>query len=105
MQKNIERIAEHFGTKTQLAKCQEELSELIIAISKLNTCKAEDNVMVGIIEEIADVEIMVEQIKYLLNEEMKKQNSNMNIYNLVDFQRAFKISRTIRRYGINEQER
>ena len=90
MQNDIIKIAEHFGINNQMSKCIEELSELIQAISKIQiegiTLDRYDN----LIEEIVDVEIMVEQMKYLHAidekniEEIKKQ----------------KIQRTIRRYRI-----
>lgn len=54
----IRCIADHYGPKIQIDKTVEELSELIRALvrhDKANT-----------IEEIADVEVMLEQIKYLL---------------------------------------
>ena len=61
---NIEN-AEHYGYSEQSLILNEELSELIQAISKYrrnNSKKIFDN----IIEEIADVEVMLHQIKYLL---------------------------------------
>lgn len=52
-------IANHYGLEHQLVKCKEELGELIEAIDSAND--------EAIIEEIADVEIMISQIKYLRN--------------------------------------
>lgn len=53
----IRYIADYYGKETQSKKLIEELSELIRAMVR------EDNT--NIMEEIADVEIMLAQIKYL----------------------------------------
>lgn len=65
--KRIRRIALNYGFKHQAIKLIEELSELQQGLSKALT---EDNIiqaLPNIKEEIADVEIMLEQIKFLLN--------------------------------------
>lgn len=54
---DLKYIANHYGLEHQLGKCKEELGELIKAVDSLDE-KA-------IVEEIADVEIMLSQIKYL----------------------------------------
>lgn len=59
MKSKIQIIANHFGLTPQLEKTQEELQELSRAI------KFSD--FENLIEEIADVEIMLEQVKYLYN--------------------------------------
>ena len=56
--KELKFIADHYGLENQLGKCIEELNELVEALSHQNI----DHVQ----EEIADVENMLEQIKYLL---------------------------------------
>lgn len=58
----IELIAKHYGTESQLSILQEECAELIQAVSKYRRGIS----TAGIIEEIADVQIMCEQIIYLL---------------------------------------
>lgn len=55
---DLTNIANHYGLKHQLVKCKEELGELIEAIDSTND--------EAIIEEIADVEIMTEQLKQLM---------------------------------------
>ena len=57
----LKKIADHYGLASQLNILQEELSELIQAVSKY---RRGDHY--HILEEIADVEIMLEQVKYLL---------------------------------------
>lgn len=54
----LERIADHYGYDSQRVKCIEELGELITALAKDDKD--------SITEEIADVEIMLVQIKHLL---------------------------------------
>ncbi|MDU5603614.1 MAG: MazG nucleotide pyrophosphohydrolase domain-containing protein [Mogibacterium sp.] len=55
---DLKYIANHYGKEHQLEKCKEELNELIEAIDS----KDEESVK----EEIADVEIMINQVKYLM---------------------------------------
>ena len=55
---DLMNIANHYGIKHQLVKCKEELGELIEAIDSMND--------EAIIEEIADVENMTYQLKYLM---------------------------------------
>lgn len=55
--KDLKYIADHYGKEHQLEKCKEELGELIEAIDSSDER--------AIIEEVADVEIMLSQIKYL----------------------------------------
>lgn len=79
-QNNIMAIAEHYGYDSQSRQLIEEIAELTVAINKLwrveRFCDRKNIMDVKgfsypevkeIIEEIADVEIMLAQIKYLLN--------------------------------------
>lgn len=77
----ITKIANHFGLENQKLKTIEECSELITAISR--------NEVGNIIEEIADVYIMLQQLIYLYDSEEE-----------VDEFIESKINRTIERYGI-----
>ena len=77
----ITKIADHFGLENQKVKTIEECSELITAIAK--------NDIDNIIEEIADVLIMVQQLRYLYDIED-------NVKEMIEF----KIKRTVERYGI-----
>ena len=68
----IHRIADHYGLK-QIGQAAEELAELIVALhhyervynSGLDASIRQTYTHVA--EEIADVEIMLDQIKYILN--------------------------------------
>lgn len=75
---DLKYIADHYGLEHQLGKCKEELGELIQAIDSLDE-KA-------IVEEIADVEIMTEQLKYLMRTEPS-----------VEIYKDYKIARQLRR--------
>ena len=75
---DLKYIADHYGLEHQLRKCEEELSELIKAIDSLDE-KA-------IVEGIADVEIMTEQLKYLMRAEPS-----------VEIYKDYKIARQLRR--------
>ena len=61
MDDRLKTIADHYGLDSQLNILQEELSELIQAVSKYRRGDPSH-----ILEEIADVEIMLDQVKYLL---------------------------------------
>jgi len=58
-QKDIYKIADHYGEGIQQLKLIEECGELIVAVAK-----GEDK---NIIEELADVSIMLEQVVYLMD--------------------------------------
>lgn len=65
----IAKIANHYGLEAQLDQTIEECAELILAIRKYKrNCvdvvdvKVRDN----FVEEIADVSIMIKQLKYLM---------------------------------------
>lgn len=75
---DLTNIANHYGLKHQLVKCKEELGELIDAIDSTND--------EAIIEEIADVEIMTEQLKQL-----------MCAGRVVELYKDYKIARQLRR--------
>ena len=72
--------AEYFGTENQMIQFCEELAELTQAASKWlrlyrhdpTLRKTEDEIMEDLIEELADVSIMTDQIKHLLEIPEKK---------------------------------
>lgn len=83
--KDLKYIADHYGLKHQLVKCKEELGELIEAIDSTNG--------EAIIEEVADVEIMTEQLKHL-----------MCVEKVVELYKDYKTDRQLRRIA-EEQSR
>lgn len=64
------RSAEHYGYKAQSNMLMEECAELIQAVNKHKRALASgegiDEALDKLTEEIADVELMIEQIKHLL---------------------------------------
>lgn len=76
-QNKIKHIANHYGIKNQLKKTLEELSELgdetfdyMIAF-----LGGDEDITTGsLIDEIADVKIMLEQLEYLLELEEEVRN-------------------------------
>ena len=89
-----EQLIEKFGAENQILKCVEELNELGQVLCKLKS-KSENKALVikNIIEEIADVEIMLEQIKLILGIEESD----------VKRMKSYKLHRTVRRYGIIDE--
>ena len=89
-----EQLIEKFGAENQILKCVEELNELGQVLCKLKS-KSENKALVikNIIEEIADVEIMLEQIKLILGIEESD----------VKRMKSYKLHRTARRYGIIDE--
>lgn len=74
MQEKIKRIANHYGLAKQSRQLAEECAELIQATSKYMRFQENSHALTvdwsylqNICEEIADVEVMLEQIKYLLH--------------------------------------
>ena len=84
MKEKIKKIADHYGLSNQLMKTVEELNELSIECAKSWEKKS---ITVNLIGEIADVEIMIEQLKYLGKIEQKD----------IDEVKAYKIDRQLRR--------
>lgn len=81
MDKDLRNIAEHYGLRVQMRQLIEEMAELTQVI-----CKSErydlDTVREHLVEEVADVDIVLTQVKYLLgdsefdkikNEKIKRQ--------------------------------
>lgn len=63
-------IFDYYGSNMQMDVMQEECAELIQAISKVKRKgfrASTDN----LIEELADVEIMIEQLKYMLKDDLE----------------------------------
>ena len=74
MKDKIKRIANHYGLAKQQRQLAEECGELIQATSKYMRFQEQSyastidwTYLQNVIEEIADVEVMLEQIKYLLH--------------------------------------
>lgn len=62
MDTRLKEIADHYGIGLQLRQLAEECSELAV---EANHSARKGCFTIGLVEEMADVEIMMEQIKYL----------------------------------------
>lgn len=88
----IDQVKSHFGEKNQLVKAIEEMSELQKELCKVVltpnlTIKPTDEV----IDELADVEIMCEQLRHIFRISIE-----------VDDRKEFKVDRLMKRILINE---
>lgn len=81
-------IANHYGLSSQMLMCIEEMSELTKELCKYHRCIGKE---ANIIDEIADVKIMVEQLEYIFG-----------INKEVDARINYKLDRQMRRI---DQER
>ena len=61
---DIEKIAMHYGFVSQSRQTIEEMAELTVAISKIHRDWNKEH-LDNLIEELADVQIMLEQMIYL----------------------------------------
>ena len=84
--KAMKYIADHYGYMGQKDMLIEELAELIQALNKFERYEHESGFLANLIEEVADVEIMLTQVKYLLG-----------INERVEHAKFFKIDRQIKR--------
>lgn len=71
IEEKIHRIAHYYGADSQLDQTIEEVAELTVAIRKFKRNKGNNmndkvSLLYDLAEEIADVEIMLEQLKILL---------------------------------------
>lgn len=87
---DIHNIADHYGIDGQISVTQEECAELIQAISKFRRYPNNKDILKSLVEEIADVRIMIAQIEYLL--------SNYGVNDIdIDTQIEHKIYRQLQR--------
>lgn len=86
-------IAHRYGLEHQARLAQEECAELIQALSKLFRNRMDAGFLEKVSEEMADVEIMIEQLKELIGNRDR-----------VDWYVKYKINRTIERSKRGEGE-
>ena len=91
--KTLKRAIEHYGADNQMKQAIEELAELIVAINKYTRYPDEIETKQHVTEEIADVLIMIDQLKIILD----IQDYEINCY------RDYKLHRLERRMN-NEKE-
>lgn len=72
MDKDLRNIAEHYGLRVQMRQLIEEMAELTQVI-----CKSErydlDTVREHLVEEVADVQVVLDQVIYLLGDNRIEQ--------------------------------
>lgn len=88
---SIKRIANHYGLKHQICKAKEELQELYTALLDYQEDESRENLK-AIITEIADVTIMVEQLRLL-----------MDVDEEVETEIEYKLNRQLRRMEKEKQ--
>ena len=89
----LEKAIKHYGAKNQMGVACEESAELIQAISKCLRYKDDIEARNNLVEEIADVLIMIDQLKIIVN---------IKDYEIVCY-RKYKLERLERRIE-NEKE-
>ncbi len=77
-QEIYQKAVERWGMDSQVRMCQEECAELIVALNKALRYWNEGNAVrktyeYHVCEEMADVEIMLEQLKLIFNEKLVKK--------------------------------
>lgn len=89
------RAIEEWGEKAQYEMAQEEATELALAIRKYIR-KKDDDSYVDMISEIADMEIMIEQIKMM--------NRKSYILKAIEMEKIYKVHRLKERLDKNQFE-
>lgn len=84
----LKKIADHYGFDAQAEKAIEEMAELIVEIKH-------DNQFKMLIEELADVKIMIDQLIYL----KRRSTEGAKIF---DTATEFKIKRQLKRIAEEE---
>lgn len=72
------RVIRKFGIEYQMGLLQEECAELIQAVSKYRRNNGSIDTIVKLLEEMADVEIMIEQMKVYFNASVISFNLSKN---------------------------
>lgn len=70
---DIEKIANHYGFAEQSRQIIEEMAELTVAISKIHRDWTDKNYN-NLIEEMADVQVMLDQMMYLTGSKYDVKN-------------------------------
>lgn len=78
----LKEVLDHFGFHYQLRQTQEECGELIVAINHVFRHRANVN---SLLEEIADVEIMINQLKLFFDPEVYDVIKRQKLTRIRDF--------------------
>ena len=94
-----------FGTEKQLEMVVEECAELILAIQKYKRSPSESTLETMLLQETADVEIMIKQIRLIFGRNIfKRIDYQMTGNEIIDFNIAFKLDRLQKRVEQNNFE-
>lgn len=94
----IKQIADHYGLSIQLIQCASELNELGAEVTRLRLAKDTQDkikalaILPNLAEELAGVEIMCEQVKYLLK-----------LDDAVEYIKGQKLKRQMARAGLSAE--
>ena len=72
MDKDLRNIAEHYGLRVQMRQLIEEMAELTQVIYKAERYDL-DTVREHLVEEVADVQVVLDQVIYLLGDNRIEQ--------------------------------
>ena len=104
--KKVFEIADKLGKEEILCQLSEECAELIQSclkyrrITKGLTPKSEEEVRENLFEELSDVLMNIEQIKYLFDKEL----SDTTVENVIEKWHSYKADRWYRRTFISQEE-
>lgn len=93
--KTLQAVIDHYGADHQLAKAIEEQTELIHVIARRLQFGEGGWNFVGFYEELADVYVMLDQLKLIYCAEMSMTLGDLN--DRLDSCRQIKLKRTIKR--------
>lgn len=96
MDERIKKIAKHYGLISQVDKLSEESAEMIAAALQMCTKQNDVNneeLLKQYLSELADVDIVLEQVKFLLTQNMRSYFDDV---------REEKIIRTLERIGAKQ---
>lgn len=68
--KELHTIADHYGLRAQMQKTVEETGEMLAELGRLMLDGEKVAVRRSLMEEMTDMEIMLDELKYLLNAEV-----------------------------------
>ena len=81
-EEKLEYIAKYYGFEHQCNKCIEEMAELAIEISKYNNARnpvEKEDILYKLETELADVEILIKQLKILTHGKLIDQVADAKI--------------------------
>lgn len=75
----LEKAIDHYGPNHQITKAMEELAELLASLAKHQN---QSGMMLNVIEEIADVKIMIGQLEIIFGQDLVKNKMDFKLMRL-----------------------